>query len=142
MVTSVNYEHKIRMLQEIVDELNGKFDPFDLYHHKQNGGDEMFEGHYSTSGTKGEKWNITFMGIPVITGGDLDEMSEVWEDNYIRLEEKNRMKISILAESNTVCVIRDLITLFANSAASVKNKNEWLSIMKKGIENEASEEDV
>lgn len=138
MVENVNYEHNIRMLQEIVDELNERYDPDNDYCDKHNDGEKMFEANYSTNGTKGEKWNITFMGIPVFTGGDLDEMNEVLDENYVRLVEENRWKISMLSKVGTENEISDMIALFANSGASLKNKMEWLEILKRGIEKDES----
>jgi len=133
-VITIDYEGNIKMLQEIVDELNAEFDARDIYHHTQINGNEMFEGNYATSGSRGEKWSISFLGVPVLTGGNLNDMSDCFDDNYIRLEEKNRRKILLLAEAHTISRIRELVLLFANSNASDKNKKEWISILQRGLQ--------
>ena len=125
------------VLESIVEELNSKFDPENMFHYSFNG-NKMFEGHYHTGGVLAEAWEIKFLGFNVFTGGSSGNgMNECQSEDYVTLESKNKRKIYMIAVSNTIKMIENLVTFFAHSNASYKNKNEWITIMKKGIEDEA-----
>lgn len=126
------YQPDINVGVRIVEALNDKFDPLNLWHHSHE--NNLFELKYQSDRFDREAWAIEFMGMLVVSGGSFGlEYETCQEDTYIALTEKNERKIYILAVANTVKRIEFLITLFANSDASAKNKQCWLNIMKDAV---------
>lgn len=131
-----NYTPDVAMLERIVSKLNDKFDPNEIYHHT-TGGEEMFEGVYQVTKDDKESWYISFMGNVVFTGGMISvDYEECQDKDYVTLEKKNENKIFMLAVSSTISYIKDFITLVSLMDVSKKNMNEWVDILKKGLDNE------
>lgn len=125
------------MINRIVDKLNSKFDPHDVYHHSDVES-EMFEFQMKTDDKRREAWQIVFMGHYTVASGSFFglDYSDCQEEEYITLESKNEMKILMLATSNTINVITKFIDYISMSDASIQNKKKWIDTLKKGLEEE------
>ena len=123
----------MEMALRIVDKLNEKFDPTELFHHGNS--KEMFEFHYQSDGMKREAWSITFLGRTVISGGEFGlDYSECQDESYLTLESRNEQKIFMLAVSNAVKYIDNFVQYVALSDTSIQNKQKWIDMLKKGME--------
>ena len=126
---------KIDVLERIVDKLNQKFDTENLFQSSGNRSRKMFEGVYHTCGSGMECWSIKLMNQTVFTGGNSeDDMNECLTDGYVDLNEKNEDKIYMLTVANAVKVIEQFIYCLACADLSSRNKAQWSSILKKGID--------
>ena len=122
----------MEMVGRVLDALNEKFDPTEVYHHKHS--TEMFECHIRTDGMKREEWEITFLGKRVLTGGEFGiDYSECQDEKYLTLETHNEQKILMLATNGAINYISDMMQYFAFSNASNQNKQKWADILKKGL---------
>lgn len=129
-----NVKPNLDMIIRVVDELNQKFDPTESYHHSASGS-EMFEFKFQSDNIRREAWAITFFGHVVVSGSELGlDYSECQEEEYLTLETKNEKKIFMLAVNSTINYISKFINLMALSGASEQNKQKWISMLKKGIE--------
>lgn len=127
----------LEMVERIIDELNSKFDPQDAYHHS-NADSEMFEFQLKTDDKRREAWQIVFMGVHTVASGSFFgyDYSDCQEEEYITLESKNERKILMLAVAETINVITKFIEYAALSNASEQNKQNWINILKRGLEEE------
>lgn len=127
----------LEMVERIIDELNSKFDPQDAYHHS-NADSEMFEFQLKTDDKRREAWQIVFMGVHTVASGSFFgyDYSDCQEEEYITLEAKNERKILMLAVAETINVITKFIEYAALSNASEQNKQNWINILKRGLEEE------
>lgn len=127
----------LEMVERIIDKLNSKFDPHDVYHHSDSVS-EMFEFQLKTDDKRREAWQIVFMGTHTVVSGSFFgyDYSDCQEEEYITLEAKNERKIFMLAVNETINVITKFIEYIALSDASEQNKQKWISILKKGLEEE------
>lgn len=127
----------LEMVERIIDELNSKFDPHDAYHHS-NADSEMFEFQLKTDDKRREAWQIVFMGVYTVASGSFFgyDYSDCQEEEYITLESKNERKILMLAVVETINVITKFIEYAALSNASEQNKQNWINILKRGLEEE------
>lgn len=127
----------LEMVERIIDELNSKFDPQDAYHHS-NADSEMFEFQLKTDDKRREAWQIVFMGVYTVASGSFFgyDYSDCQEEEYITLESKNERKILMLAVAETINVITKFIEYVALSNASEQNKQNWINILKRGLEEE------
>ncbi len=127
----------LEMVERIIDKLNSKFDPHDAYHHSDSVS-EMFEFQLKTDDKRREAWQIVFMGTHTVVSGSFFgyDYSDCQEEEYITLEAKNERKIFMLAVNETINVITKFIEYIALSDASEQNKQKWISILKKGLEEE------
>lgn len=127
----------LEMVERIIDELNSKFDPQDAYHHS-NADSEMFEFQLKTDDKRREAWQIVFMGVYTVASGSFFgyDYSDCQEEEYITLESKNERKILMLAVAETINVITKFIEYAALSNASEQNKQNWINILKRGLEEE------
>lgn len=122
------------MKDRIIDKLNQMFDPTELYHHSTPG-TEMFEFKFQSDNIRREAWAITFFDHVVVSGSEFGlDYSECQEEGYITLETKNEKKIFMLAVNATIDYISKFINLVALSGASEQNKQKWISMLKKGVE--------
>lgn len=129
-----NVKPDLDMIIRVVDELNQKFDPTESYHHSTTGS-EMFEFTFQSDNIRREAWVITFFGHVVVSGSEFGlDYTECQEENYLTLEIKNEKKIFMLAVNATINYINKFISLVALSGASEQNKQKWISMLKKGIE--------
>lgn len=132
-----NVKPDLEMMERIIDELNTKFDPHDLYHHSDNES-EMFEFQMKIDDKRREAWQIVFMGHYTVVSGSFFgyDYSDCQEEEYITLEAKNELKIKMLATNGAINVISKFIEYVANSDASDKNKREWIEALERGLEEE------
>lgn len=127
----------MEMVERIIEELNAKFDPVDLWHHSTNNS-EMFEFEMKTDNNRREAWHIVFMGCyTVASGGYLGyDYSDCQEEEYITLEAKNETKILMLATNGAINVINHIVEYMARSNVSNQNKQKWSDMFKNGIQEE------
>lgn len=132
-----NIKPDLEMVERIIDGLNTKFDPQDLYHHSNNES-EMFEFQMKTDDKRREAWQIVFMGHYTVASGSFFgyDYSDCQEEEYITLEAKNERKIFMLAVNGAIEVITNFIQYVAFSDASEQNKRKWIETLKKGLEEE------
>lgn len=125
----------LEMVERIIDKLNSKFDPLDMYHHS-NADSEMFEFQLKIDDKRREAWQIVFMGNYTVVSGSFFgfDYSDCQEEEYITLEMKNEQKIFMLAVTETINIISKFIQYIAVSEASEQNKRNWIETLKKGIE--------
>lgn len=127
MILTDEKNQETKVLDEIVADLNAKFDPNDLTFSAFKC-PQMFNGFYMTQGNN-SGWNISFLGIEVINGGTIHD-----GEKYIPLYEENKQKIFMLAVSKTVGIINDLVALLSMMNVSETNKKAWMEVLKKSLE--------
>ena len=136
---SINRQERItpniEMIEQIINKLNCDFDSYDIYHHSSSS-TEMFEFTFKSDSSKRERWEITFLGKCVASGGGGTwgaDYEDCYEDDYITLTEDNKDKIYEMSYNGAIGVITDLLRMVSYANIDKKHKENWIDLIQKGI---------
>ena len=121
----------LKLLEDILSELNKHFDPEGIYPQMVETGNNLFHGSIEISGNVKTHWEISFLGYNIF-----DSKAD-GSENELELVEKNRPKITIFATNRACDAIKTIMYMLSKSDVSETNKKEWISI----IENKDIEKD-